>query len=330
MAGVGTGGTITGVGEVLKQRRPGLQVVAVEPSDSPVLSGGEAGPHKIQGIGAGFVPEVLNRDIIDEVFQVTNDEAIAMTRRLAREEGVLVGISAGAAAHAAVQVAARSENEGKLVVVILCDTGERYLSNPVFWTSTPRRGSRPPGSQPPANPTTLAARPRGLSATDVGGWWVGSPADPKPDFVDPRSPVGRLAPAYTCCYHLHPIRGRLAQWESAAFTRQKSLVQIQYRPLVSSKEPQLGLLLVVDPRSWTDRWEEVPKLYLQQSPASCYHRSMDDEERRREQEWAERQRTAWGTPGRQMEGCLGPAGWYGVAFLLIVFAVSFVIYLLVR
>lgn len=132
VAGVGTGGTVTGVGEVLKERRPSLQVVAVEPADSPVLSGGHAGPHKIQGIGAGFVPEVLNRAIIDEVLQVTNDEAVTMTRRLARDEGVLVGISAGAAVHAALHVASRAENEGKLLVVILPDTGERYLSNPVF------------------------------------------------------------------------------------------------------------------------------------------------------------------------------------------------------
>jgi cysteine synthase len=132
VAGVGTGGTITGVGEVLKPRKPGLRLVAVEPADSPVLSGGNPGPHKIQGIGAGFVPDVLNVDVIDEILQVTNDEAITMARRLAREEGILGGISAGAAVHAAVQLAARSDMDGKLIVVVLPDTGERYLSNPVY------------------------------------------------------------------------------------------------------------------------------------------------------------------------------------------------------
>jgi cysteine synthase len=132
VAGVGTGGTITGVGQVLKARKPSLTVVAVEPADSPVLSGGAAGLHKIQGIGAGFVPDVLDRSVIDEVAQVTNDEAIDMTRRLARQEGMLVGISAGAAVHVAVQVARRPESAGKLLVVLLPDTGERYLSNPVF------------------------------------------------------------------------------------------------------------------------------------------------------------------------------------------------------
>ena len=132
VAGVGTGGTITGVGQVLKARKPNVTVIAVEPADSPVLSGGAAGLHKIQGIGAGFVPDVLDRSVIDEVAQVTNDEAIVMTRRLAREEGMLVGISAGAAVHVAAQVARRPESAGKLLVVLLPDTGERYLSNPVF------------------------------------------------------------------------------------------------------------------------------------------------------------------------------------------------------
>lgn len=132
VAGVGTGGTITGISEVIKQRKPEFKAVAVEPADSPVLSGGQPGPHKIQGIGAGFVPRVLNRGMIDEVIRVTNEQAFEFTRRLAREEGILAGISSGAAAFAAVQVASRPENEGRLIVVILPDTGERYLSNPVY------------------------------------------------------------------------------------------------------------------------------------------------------------------------------------------------------
>ena len=132
VAGVGTGGTITGVGEYLKSRNPAVQVVAVEPSDSPVLSGGQAGPHKLQGIGAGFVPEVLNTSVYDEVFPVTSEEAYAGGRLMGRSEGVLVGISSGAALHAAIEVAKRPENEGKTIVVLLPDTGDRYMSTPMF------------------------------------------------------------------------------------------------------------------------------------------------------------------------------------------------------
>lgn len=132
VAGVGTGGTITGVSEVIKSRKPSFKAIAVEPAGSPVLSGGSPGPHKIQGIGAGFVPAVLNLAIVDEIVQVTNEQAFDMARRLAREEGLLAGISSGAATHAAVAVARRPENQGKLVVVILPDTGERYLSTPLF------------------------------------------------------------------------------------------------------------------------------------------------------------------------------------------------------
>ena len=132
VAGVGTGGTITGVGEVLKSRNPAVQIIAVEPADSPVLSGGQPGPHKIQGIGAGFVPDVLNVNIIDEIITVKNDDAMATGRELARTEGLLIGISCGAAVWAATQVAKRPENKGKVVVVILPDTGERYLSTALF------------------------------------------------------------------------------------------------------------------------------------------------------------------------------------------------------
>jgi cysteine synthase A len=132
VAGVGTGGTITGVGEVLKQRKPGARIVAVEPAKAAVLSGGRPGNHLIQGIGAGFVPDVLNRAIIDEVVAVTEDDAFACARRLAREEGILAGISSGAALAAALQVARRPEQTGKTVVVILPDTGERYVTTPLF------------------------------------------------------------------------------------------------------------------------------------------------------------------------------------------------------
>ncbi len=128
VSGVGTGGTITGVGEVLKANKPSFKCVAVEPADSPVISGGRPGPHKIQGIGAGFIPQILNTQQIDEVIKVTNDDAFAMARRLAKEEGILCGISSGANVWAAIQYARRPENKGKLIVTVACSTGERYLS----------------------------------------------------------------------------------------------------------------------------------------------------------------------------------------------------------
>ena len=132
VAGIGTGGTITGVGEVLKQRKPDVKLVGVEPSDSPVLSGGEPGPHKIQGIGAGFVPKVLKKGLLDEIITIPDDEAGEYARRLAREEGLLVGISAGANVAAAVRIASRKESKDKNIVTVLCDSGERYLSTWLF------------------------------------------------------------------------------------------------------------------------------------------------------------------------------------------------------
>jgi cysteine synthase len=132
IAGIGTGGTITGVGEILKKKNPKIKIIAVEPFDSPVISGGKPGPHKIQGIGAGFVPEVLNKDILDEIFLVRNDDAFLTGRELARTEGLLIGISSGAAVFAASEIAGRPENNGKTIVVILPDTGERYLSTLLY------------------------------------------------------------------------------------------------------------------------------------------------------------------------------------------------------
>jgi cysteine synthase A len=132
VAGVGTGGTITGVAEALKARKPSFRAIAVEPKDSPVLSGGAPGPHKIQGIGAGFVPKVLRTDLLDEIIQVTNEDAFAIARRLCREEGIMVGISSGAVTWAAMQVARRPEMAGKLIVAVLASHGERYLSTPLF------------------------------------------------------------------------------------------------------------------------------------------------------------------------------------------------------
>jgi cysteine synthase A len=132
VAGVGTGGTITGIAEVIKSRKKGFKAIAVEPAASPVLEGGKPGPHKIQGIGAGFIPDVLQLELIDEIIPVTNEDAFKTARRLAKEEGIVVGISSGAAAWAAIKVAERPENKGKLIVVILPDTGERYLSTELF------------------------------------------------------------------------------------------------------------------------------------------------------------------------------------------------------
>ena len=132
VAGVGTGGTISGVGSVLKEKKPEVKIVAVEPADSPVLAGGKPGPHKLQGIGAGFVPGVFDKDVVDEIIGVSNEAAFETTRKLAKTEGVLVGISSGAALYAATEIAKRPENKGKNIVVLLPDTGERYLSTPLF------------------------------------------------------------------------------------------------------------------------------------------------------------------------------------------------------
>jgi len=139
VAGVGTGGTITGISEVIKKKKPGFKAIAVEPDASPVLSGGAAGPHKIQGIGAGFVPQVLNLDIIDEIIRVTNDDAGSTARALAKSEGILAGISSGAALWAALEVAKRKESKGKIIVVIIPDTGERYLTTWLFQETEPNK-----------------------------------------------------------------------------------------------------------------------------------------------------------------------------------------------
>jgi cysteine synthase A len=158
VAGVGTGGTITGVAEVIKKRKPSFKAVAVEPADSPILSGGKPGPHKIQGIGAGFVPDVLNTKIIDEIVTVTNDNAFETARQVAKLEGILCGISSGAAVWAAMQLAARPENEGKQIVVVLPSTGERYLSTDLFIKEETRTTAAIKRSAPKKSPRKAAAK----------------------------------------------------------------------------------------------------------------------------------------------------------------------------
>ena len=171
VAGVGTGGTITGVGQYLKAKNPAVKVVAVEPKSSAVLSTGVAGSHKIQGIGAGFVPKVLDTGIYDEIIPVENEDAFATGREIGHSEGILVGISSGAAVWAAVEIAKRPENAGKNIVVLLPDTGDRYLSTPVF-AECPRFGRTPLPGMPPAKKTACAARPGGLLAPGAGKAYI--------------------------------------------------------------------------------------------------------------------------------------------------------------